>query len=96
MYGQKVMAHNFKTTKEQVIDDQNGAMTPLRRRMMKKFFSYLDKLNTHIKNLDDEIDRFMRPEEKQVSQAIQEVTGISSISAQAVISVIRRYGVFFC
>src|SRR5574344_384120 len=88
MYKQKVIAHNLKATKEQIIDDLNGVMSPLQRRMMKELLIHLDELNTHIKNLDDEIDNFMKPEEKQASQAIQDVTGIGNTSAQAIISVI--------
>ena len=88
MYGQKVIAHNLKATKEQIIDDLNGVVSPLQRRMMKELLSHLDELNEHIKNLDDEIDSFMKPEENQASQAVQDVTGIGSTSAQAVISVI--------
>ena len=34
MYEQKVIAHNLKATKEQIIDDLNGVMTPLQRRMI--------------------------------------------------------------
>ena len=36
MYKQKVIAHNLKATKEQIIDDLNGVMSPLQRRMMKE------------------------------------------------------------
>ena len=64
MYEQKVIAHNLKASKEQIIDDLNGVMTPLQRRMMKELLGHLDELNIHIKNLDDEIDNFMKPEEK--------------------------------
>ena len=88
MYEQKVIAHNLKAPKEQIIDDLNGVMSPLQRRMMKELLAHLDELNEHIKNLDDEIDNFMKPEEKQASQAIQDVTGIGNTSAQAIISVI--------
>ena len=88
MYEQKVIAHNLKATKEQIIDDLNGVMTPLQRRMMKELLTHLDELNIHIKNLDEEIDNFMKPEEKQASKAIQDVTGIGNTSAQAIISVI--------
>ncbi len=56
MYQQRIIAHNLKATKEQIVDD--------------------------------EIDNFMKPEEKQDSQAIQEVTGIGNTSAQAIICVI--------
>lgn len=88
MYKQKVIAHNLKATKDQIIDDLNGIMSPLQRRMTKEFLVHLDELNFHIENLDDEIDNFMKPEEKQSSQAIQDVTGIGNTSAQAIISVI--------
>ena len=83
-----IIAHNLKATKEQIIDDLNGVMSSLQRRMMKELLSHLDELNIHIRNLDDEIDSFMKPEEKQASQAIQDVTGIGNTSAQAIISVI--------
>ncbi len=87
MYEQKIIAHNLKATKEQIVDDLNGVMSSLQRRMMKELLVHLDELNIHIKNLDDEIDNFMKPE-KQASQAIQDVTGIGNTSAQAIISVI--------
>ncbi len=88
MYAKKAIAHNLKASKEQIIDDLNGVMTPLQRRMMKELLAHLDELNAHIKNLDDEIDNFMKPEEKQATSAIEDVTGIGHTSAQAVISVI--------
>ena len=65
MYKQKIIAHNLKASKEQLIDDLNGVMTPLQRRMMKELLSHLDELNVHINNLEDEIDNFMKPEEKK-------------------------------
>ena len=91
MYEKKVIAHNLKASKEQIIDDLNGVMTPLQRRMMKELLSHLDELNIHIKNLDDEIDNFMKPEEKQATAVIEDVTGIGHTSAQAIISVIGTY-----
>jgi len=88
MFEKKQIAHNLKAPKEQIIDDLNGVMSPLQRRMMKELLKHLDELNAHIKNLDDEIDNFMKPEEKQASEAIQDITGIAGTSAQAIISVI--------
>lgn len=70
MYEQKVTAHNLKVGKEQIIDDLNGVMSPLQRRMMKELLMHLDELNAHIKNLDDAIDNFMKPEKKKASLAI--------------------------
>ena len=83
-----MIAHNLKASKEQIIDDLNGVMSPLQRRMMKELLVHLDELNAHIKNLDDEIDNFMKPEEKKASEAIQSIPGIGNTSAQAVVSVI--------
>ena len=88
MYEKKVIAHNLKASKEQIIDDLNGIMTPLQRRMMKELLAHLDELNNHIKNLDDEIDDFMKPEEKQAVKDIQDITGIRNFSAQAIVLVI--------
>ena len=88
MYSKKGIAHNLKASKEQIIDDLNGVMSPLQRRMLKELLVHLDELNAHIKNLDDEIDNFMKPEEKKASEAIQSIPGIGNTSAQAVVSVI--------
>lgn len=88
MYREKIIAHNLKASKEQIIDDLNGILTPLQRRMMKELLIHLDELNVHIKNLDDEIDHFMKPEEKDAVSLIEEIPGIGHTSAQAVISVI--------
>lgn len=88
MYDKKVIAHNLKATKEQIIDDLNGIMSPLQRKMMQTLLKHLDELNAHIKELDEDIDGFMKPEEKQASAAVQNVTGIANTSAQAIISVI--------
>ena len=88
MYEKNLISHGLKASKEQIIDDLQGVMTPLQRRMMKELLSHLDELNVHIKNLDDEIDNFMKPEEKKASQVIQDIPGIGNTSAQAIISVI--------
>ena len=88
LYKKQVIAHNLKASKSQIIDDLNGFMSPMQRRMMKELLTHLDELNEHIRNLDDEIDNFMKPEEKKASEAIQTITGIGNTSAQAIISVI--------
>jgi len=79
LYEKKVIAHNLKATKEQIIDDMNGVMSELQRKMMR---------NAHIKELDDDIDSFMKPDEKKAASVIQGIPGIGNTSAQAIISVI--------
>ena len=88
MYAKKEIAHNLKATKEQIVADLKGFLSPLQRRMLKELLAHLDELNTHIKNLNDEIDNFMKEDEMEAAKAIQEIPGIGKISAQAIISVI--------
>jgi len=88
LYEQKVIAHNLKATKEQIIDDLNGVMSGLQRRMMRVLLNHVDELNTHIKELDNDIDNFMKPDEKKAAEVIQDISGIGNTSAQAIISVI--------
>ena len=84
LYEKKIIAHNLKATKEQIIDDLNGVMSALQRKMMRVLLNHLDELNRHIRELDDDIDCFMKPEEKQAVDAIQDIPGIGETSAQAV------------
>ena len=88
LYKQNVISHNLKATKEQIIDDLNGVMSDIQKKMMRHVLNHIDELNAHIKDLDDEIDNFMKPEEKQAAQVIQDIPGIGNTSAQAIISVI--------
>lgn len=88
MLANKEISHNLKASKEQIIDDLNGVLSPIQRRVMKELLSHLDELNEHIRNLDDDIDRFMKPEDRDAAQVIQEIPGIGANSAQVIISVI--------
>jgi len=65
LYEKKVIAHNLKATKVQIIDDLNGVMSDLQRKMMRILLQHLDELNGPIRELDDDIDSFMKPEEKR-------------------------------
>ena len=88
MYEKKQISHGLKAPKSQILEDLNGIMTPLQRRVMKELLKHLDELNEHIRNLNDEIDNFMKPEEKEAAQKIQDIPGIGNTSAQVIISVI--------
>lgn len=55
---------------------------------MRELLDHLDELNVHIKNLDDEIDQFLKPDEKKAVDVIKDMPGLGETSAQAVISVI--------
>lgn len=88
LYEKKIIAHNLKATKEQIIDDLNGIMSDLQRKMLRVLLKHLDELNKIIKELDDAIDNHMKPEQKAASKSIQDLPGIGNTSAQAIISVI--------
>ena len=80
LYEKKIVAHNLRVTKEQIIDDLNGVMSELQRKMMRILFDHLNELNIHIKELDDDIDSFMKPEDKKAASVIQDIP-VSEIPA---------------
>ena len=88
MYQKKEISHNLKASKEQIIEDLNGVLSPVQRKVMCVLLKHLDDLNKYITELDDDIDNFMNQSEKDASNAIRKVTGIAEKSAQAIIAVI--------
>lgn len=70
LYQKKVIAHNLKAAREQIIDDLNGVMSGLQKKMMRILLNHLDELNAHIRELDDDIENFMKPEEKRAVEKI--------------------------
>lgn len=53
LYEQKIIAYNLKASNEQIIDDLNGIMSPLQRKMMRILLDYFDELNVHIREFND-------------------------------------------
>ncbi len=88
MCKEKLLATNLKATDEQLVDDLNGLMTQLQRKMLQVMLMHIDELSKHIKEPDNDIDRHMKDEEKIASARIQEVPGIGNTSAETIISVI--------
>ena len=88
MYANNEISHGLRASKQQIIADLNGVLSPLQRKMMKELLNHLDESDAHIKHLDDDIDHFMTPDETTASKQIQDIPGIGNASAQAIISVI--------
>lgn len=84
----KLIAANLKATDEQLIDDLNGILSELQKKMIRTMLTHIDQLAKLIKELDDDIDQNMKGEEKIAAAKIQEIPGIGNTSAEAVISVI--------
>lgn len=84
----KKISGRLKASKEQILDDLNGVMSPLQRQMMRIILSHIDELEAHIRELDGRIDDHMKPDEKKAVDAINDVTGLGVDSARIIISVI--------
>ena len=88
MLSKKEIARNLKANAEQLIDDMNGVLSKMQRRVLKELLKHLDELAGHISNLNEEINNFMNPDEKKCVEDMKAIPGIGNDSAQAIISVI--------
>ena len=81
MHREKLLTNNLKATDEHLVDDLNCVLTSLQRQMPQVMLKHIDELVEHIAELDNDIDRHMRAEEKTVAARIQELPGIGNTSA---------------
>lgn len=88
MVSEKKVSNRLKASKQKIVDDMNGVLTALQRKMIRELLKHIDELEKHIQNLSDDINRFMDSGEKAAVKAIEEVPGIGKESAEAIISVI--------
>jgi transposase len=84
----KLIAANLKATDEQLVDDLNGVLSPIQKKIIRTMLIHIDELTKHIKELDNEIECNMKDDEKVAAATIQEISGIGNTSAEAIISVI--------
>ena len=88
MLGKKEISYHLTASPEQLVEDLNGVLSPIQKRMIKELLKHLDELNEHIKNLDDEIDDYMNQDEKEAVKSICKIPGIGETSAKTIISII--------
>lgn len=79
---------NLKASPEQILDDLQGVLSPLQKKMLRIVLLHIDELNQHIASLDDEIDRNMHDQYRNAVDAVDAVTGIGPDSAKAILAVI--------
>ena len=79
---------NLKASPEQILDDLQGILSPLQKRMLRVVLLHIDELNQHIASLDDEIDHNMHDQYRKAVDAVDAVTGIGSDSAKTILAVI--------
>lgn len=88
MVPEKKISSQLKAPKEQLPDDLNGIMSPLRQQMLRVLLSHVDEPDAHIREPDDQTGNHMKPDEKRAVDAIKDVKGPGVNSARAIISVI--------
>lgn len=84
----ELIVGNLKASPEQILDDLQGVLSPLQKKMLRVVLLHIDELNQHIASLDDEIDRNMQDQYRDAVDAVDAVTGIGPDSAKAILAVI--------
>lgn len=84
----KLIVGNLKASPEQILDDLQGILSPLQKKMLRVVLLHIDELSQHIASLDDEIDRNMQGQYRDAVDAVDAVTGIGPDSAKAILAVI--------
>lgn len=85
---EKKISKRLKATKEDLIRDMQGCLTPMQIKMINVLRTHIQELETHIQELTDDIDDQLNKEEKDACELIKEIPGISDTSAQTIISII--------
>lgn len=84
----ELIVGNLKASPEQILDDLQGILSPLQKKMLRVVLLHIDELNQHIASLDDEIDRNVQDRYRDAVDAVDAVTGIGPDSAKAILAVI--------
>ena len=78
----------LRADRKQILEDIEGVMSPLQKKMMKELLKHINELDEHIKALDDDIDTNMGGDYKSAIEAIDEIPGIGKDGAKAILAVI--------
>lgn len=82
------ISSRLKADEKQLVEDLNGVLSKLQRKMLKELLEHIDEIEVHIQNLDIEIDDNMDNDQKAASKKLEKIPGIGSASAKSIISVI--------
>lgn len=78
----------LKASPSQLMEDLQGILSPLQRKMLSVVLIHIDELDKHIAELDDEIDNNMRSDYQSCIELVDSVTEIGPDSAKVILSVI--------
>lgn len=81
----ELIVGNPKASPEQILDDLQGILSLLQKKMLRVVLLHIDELNQHIASLDNEIDRNIQD---QYRDFVDAVTDSGPDSAKAILAVI--------
>lgn len=84
----ELIVSHVKADSNQLLDDLQGILTPLQRKMIGVVLKHIDELNKHIAELDDEIDSNMSDGDKARVAQLDDIPGIAPDSAKTILAII--------
>ncbi len=84
----ELVVSHVKANPNQLLDDLQGMLTPLQRKMIGVVLKHIDELDKHIAELNDEIDNNMSDGEKARVAQLDSIPGIAPDSAKTILSII--------
>lgn len=78
----------LKADRKQILEDIEGIISPLQKKMMKELLKHIEELDEHIRVLDDDIDANMGGDYRPAIKALDEIPGIAKDGAKAILAVI--------
>lgn len=84
----KMISTRLKASKEQLIKDMNGQLTPTQSLMLSTVRKHIRELDSDIAMLDEEIEKLLSQDQKSACERIQMIPGISERSSQVIIAAI--------
>lgn len=82
------ISHHLKASKQQLIEDMNGCLSKAQTKAINIARKHIKELTNHINELNEEINTQFTEEEDDMIALISTIPGISTTSAEAIISVI--------
>lgn len=84
----ELIVSHVKADSNRLLDDLQGVLTPLQRKMIGVVLKHIDELNKYIAELNDEIDGNMSDGDKARVAQLDDIPGIASDSAKTILAII--------
>jgi transposase len=88
MLQNKKISTRLKASKQMLIDDMEGVISPAQRKMIEVIRNHICELEKHIKELNEAIEGLLNEEQQEAIELMCEMPGIRETSAEIIIAVI--------